>query len=208
MGKKEDLIASLIANCDCWSEDDKEILNGMSEEKLQTLNEHVTRSNEAVEVANAARKGFEDKTIKVVVNSKGEFDVKKKEEKPPEVKPTVNKAPASPPAPQTEDEWFASAPESVRRTVANAVQMEQKAKADAIEVITKNETNPFSKDQLEAMDVDTLQGMAKLAKPEAKPTIANYLGASTPAPTGGVANQNEETEPLIPPTINWADTDE
>ena len=37
MAKKEELVAQLIANCDCWTEEDREVLNSLPEEKLQAL---------------------------------------------------------------------------------------------------------------------------------------------------------------------------
>lgn len=157
VSNKKQLVDNLIANCSCWEEADREVLNGLSEDKLKALG---MKSN-AQEVQNAAEAGAKEL---------------KAEEATPEAKP---------PKALTANEWLELAPAEVRSVVANAITIEKENKASAVRAILANSANTFTEDQLNAMDLSTLRSIAAMASPAADPakqTVLNYLGSS-PAPS-------------------------
>jgi hypothetical protein len=202
---KEKLIASLIANCDCWSEDDKEVLNAMSEEKLTQLNSHVDDVRGMKQFVSNVSTGFDNDRIKIKVNNEGQFSYLIKDDvKPDDPKPVENKESKPDPKPQTTEEWFASAPPEVQSVVRNAMAMEKEQKENLVKLITANERNKFSSEFLMTKEVPELQGIAALLpedKPPTNPTV-NYFGAATPAqPT---VNNDDEDEDVLPlPTMNY-----
>jgi hypothetical protein len=70
---KTQLVDWMIANCSCWqSQGDREVLNALSESKLQQMKTVAERSQRAEQVAAAARKGFglaDDAGADLVVNA-------------------------------------------------------------------------------------------------------------------------------------------
>lgn len=55
---REATINFLIANCGCWGSGDKELLNELTDNKLNTLQKNCEKSNADSMIANAAREGF------------------------------------------------------------------------------------------------------------------------------------------------------
>ncbi len=195
--KKKEVIDNLVANCDCWDEDNREILNAMTDEKLNILSDHTEKLLNNAAVAEAARKGFEHGDVGYTFNEKTKsFEGKAK---PKKKEPVTNKEESK--KPKTMDEWMADAPAEIQLMVRNAKEREDQDKATCVEAITANEKNVFTEDQLNAMDLKQLEGMAALVATEEKPTV-NYSGQFTP--TGN--KKKEENEEILPlPTINFAE---
>ena len=187
---RDKIIAELIGNASThWTEEDKSILEGFSDDKLQAV-ANEAKPKEAPKptpkaddaVANAAKQGASE----LVAN----------EAAPKEL---------------TEEEWLKNAPASIRSAVVNAMDVEAEAKADAIKVITANEANGFTQEQLIAKPLSELKLLANLAKSKADeaPTgsaerVRRYLGAG-----GGrapIVNEDkiDKDDNDFPPITNWA----
>jgi hypothetical protein len=197
---RDKLINDLIANCDCWDEGDRPVLNKLSDAKLQATHDYSVkvRNNEAV--ANAARKGFEDGDTKFTFNEEsGEFV--KTEETPPVVNESETK---------TFEQWMADAPTQVQQVVTNALEWQNAQKEEHIEKILANKANVFSKPQLQAKSLEDLRAISSLASTPVTPAPAgtpNFTGAAA-APTVNQGAPAVEEEALPMPVINWAETNE
>jgi len=177
--KRKEIIDDLVANCDCWEEDDRETLNAFSDAKLTAVSEQSVQYRQRAQVANAAAKGF------AAGNTEWSYD-EKKGEFVANVKT------------QTKEEWWAAAPDDIKEVVANAKASEQKSKDAAIEIITANEANTFTEEELQSMKLPQLEKLAALAE---KQPVSNYAGAA-----GGTSKtqQPEKIEPLMPPVMDFS----
>jgi hypothetical protein len=192
----------MIANCECWEEGDREVLNALTDTKLDALRAHVESYKQIEAVANTARKGFESGDVGFTFNEKElKFEGKSKVVAPPEVKkeePVVNTEVKKP---VTADEWMAAAPPEIQSVVRNAMETEKQQKMALVKTITANKLNVFKEEQLMVKPLDELQAIAALA--HAEPKVTSYFGASVPAQ---VANTKQEVEePLMLPVVNWAE---
>lgn len=102
----------------------------------------------------------------------------------------------------TVDEYIANAPEGMRDMLEAGLRAHARQKVGLIEVITKNERNPFTKEQLENKSLAELEGLAQLAEvPETPGTNARQtVYAGEPALVG---NGEQGEEPLVAPTMNF-----
>jgi len=198
---REKLIGDLIANCDCWDESDRPVLNKLSDAKLKTTHDYSVkvRNNEAV--ANAARKGFKDGDSAFTFNEEsGEFV---KSDPVAEPAPVVNED-----APKTFTEWMAEAPTQVQQVVTNALEWQNAQKQEHITKIIANKSNVFTKEQLEVMPLENLRAISSIASPSAGPApvgTPNFTGAAAaPTVNQGTGATAVEEEPLPMPVINWA----
>jgi hypothetical protein len=189
----------MIANCECWEETDREVLNAMTDEKLDALKDHVEKVAQAEVVANAARKGFEHGDIGFVFNEKDLVFIGKEK---PKAKPERKEEPVTNlevKKPVTADEWMAAAPPEIQSVVRNAMESERQQKEALIEVILANKSNVFKKEHLLLKPVDELTAIAALAKvEEVRPS---YFGSAVPATNQKVKVDENDFLPL--PTINW-----
>lgn len=198
--KRKELVDNLVGNCECWVEEDREVLNAMTDDELQVLNGVVDKVTYAEAIANAAKKGYEDDTIKVTFDEEKKEFVGNQKTKPNETDTTENKEDK----PMTDEQWMASAPPGVRRVVENAQRKEQEEKDGYKKQILANERNTFTDEQLQAMVINQLRGIAALAvEDDKKQGVANYSGAATPFPTSN--KEEDEMEPLVVPTMNYKD---
>ena len=119
----------------------------------------------------------------------------------------------------TDEEWFANAPPGVASVVANAMNLANEEKARIIEQMTCNLAGSQKTAAIKALADCTLNDLKILAPIAAKPAQAvtvnqvpgltrrgNFSGAGNP---GGVTTnkkgQASSSEPLIMPTINFAE---
>lgn len=190
---KEKVVNQLIANTSSpWGEEDRDTLMGMSEEQLTLLNQ-LNQNAEAGE---------------------GE----KKEEKKPEGEPAPAPAaapapaPATPPAeapqqnaaaaPQTVEQYIATAPVEMQGVLRAGLMAHNAEKAKLISTITANERNTFTREMLAAKDLVELKALASLAQEQkAAPVgaVPTFVGMGEPAPTGN----GQKQEPLVAPTMNF-----
>lgn len=134
--------------------------------------------------------------------------------------PTVNtQHPAA--KPQTDEEWFKSAPPGIQSVVRNAMIAEAQEKEQLIERILTNDANPFSKEQLQKFPLvengEGTVGLRTLAQfagtgddgAQQHYNLPSYLGAAAPVSNRrrGTKDDNFKNEDLdmAPPTINWAE---
>ena len=207
------LVNGLIANCDCWKEGDREVLNTLSDEKLKELLANAKKIKAGEVVVNTARKALEDGVEdkdgnKYTFNvDTGKWDVAKKaKENSVTPEPVAN---AQPVKPQTEAEWLASAPAGIQSAVRNAMQIEMAEKASIINGLVANaaeDAQPKLRERLAIKPLDELRDLQSLLpQPVAnKGSAVSYFGLA-----GGTVNTPQEkkvvVEPLGLPTINWAE---
>lgn len=197
-------VDTLISNCECWNEDDREVLNAMEEEKVQALVDNAKKTKEAEDkakaqeaVVNAAKKGFQVGNDHYTINDEGKM-VRREET------PTANSS-----SPQKNDDSRLTDEE--KEDLAFARNERNRQKSELVSKIVAN----VDKDEQEALvevlnkkSLDDLRVLAKLAPKEAPKTNQpkpSYVGAAAPIgntqqPKGGVTDN-----PLRLPTINWAE---
>ena len=208
---KKGLVDGIIANCDCWKEDDRETLNAMDDRALKGLQsgieaEQKTKEQEAV--VNAATKGFKDQDGNSYTFNQetGEWEAKKVEE--PAGTPTNNSATDTEPKKQTAEEWYASAPPEVQEVVANAKAIQDGEKEKIISNLLGNteDENKDARKIYEGMSLNQLKTIAATQpkKQSTNPFSADYSGAAAPTANHGSGDLDDE-DPLMPPTVNWAE---
>lgn len=219
MSKKE-MVDGLIANCDCWTEEDRETLNSFTEEKLKKLQAPIEKAKKEEAVANAARQGFQDQQgDRHFFNEEfGKWEVKKEatNNEGRETKEGDEKNNGKPhKEPMTANEWLDSAPPEIRSVFENAMKTEQKEKDGIIDKLTSNLEGDKKKAAVERLKNRSLQSLREDAElfdaiqPARKPQASaqQFRGAAAPPPTGNTGSQvaNEQDEVLPVPTIDWAE---
>lgn len=190
--ERKGLIDNLIGNCACddakpWTEEDRPILNALSDEKLVALNEY----NEAV--ANALAERDEEEEEEEVTTTNKQND---------------------PPKEKTAKEWMAEAPPEIRSIVGNAMRRENEHRANLITTITANESNPFSKEELNTEPTEKLEKLAKAFSPKEEshsftPPAPLYTGAAAPLGNSraqsatDIAEFRKKNQDMVPPTVNF-----
>lgn len=209
--QRKGLVDGLIANCDCKEKSRATVLNGIwSEEDRETL------------------EGFSDEKLTALTEQRKLLSINQKEETPPPVKKTSKKTetesgsesvtttntvptPPAEPIQMTAEQWFSQAPPEVQATLNYAGQILSKQKQALVEKIVANKRNTFTREYLMSKtDIDELQAIAALAQePEApQAPMSRFIGQAAP-----VANLNaeeisrfrDEDADMDPPTINWAE---
>lgn len=225
MARKE-LVDSLIANCSCWSEADRETLNAMPDAKVQTLVDSAKRTKETEAVANAAKAGFEDgqgnKAVWNADKGKMEFLAKMKagkkgggkaDEEEEEDEEYDKKKPAKNQQLSAED-WFKQAPPEVQSAVKNAMDIELREKQTLIDRLTANVEDETKKakvqNRLKDKSLDELRDLAELAPAvnNSNPFAAGYRPDYS-GQAAAVANQsdpltNARPEPLGLPSWDYS----
>lgn len=202
---KKKLVDGLIGNACCWTEDDREMLEGLTENRLQAMTEDAAKHEQHELVANAAKKGFTDpggdthvwneKTNKWDTKTK-EKDPVENEKHPDKKKPPIKKAP-------TANEWLAEAPPEVQSVVRNAMASEAREKEHLIEQMTANvaeEDKETVVNQLKTEPLEKLRTLMVLApKPKEEPTQNLYFGSPASA---SVRNKDFDEDDILPlPTM-------
>lgn len=196
---KKKTIDHLIANVCCWDEEDRPLLEGLSDNKLQALADQAEKDRRAAAVANAAQKGFEG--TRFVYNAETEeveVEVEAKEKKPPveeEEEEEENEE-------ATENKWLERAPASIREDLAFARREKAARKKTLIERLTVNVHDPKKRKQvvnrLSEYSLDTLQDLAVLAPEEDEAPAANsdlsinFSGAASPMRGKPIADVDKE----------------
>jgi len=184
--KREEIVNGMISNEKSpWTEDDRELLMGLSDDKFALLSNEEEEKPE--EEKPAEEKPAEEKPA---------------EEKPAdeeEEKPAENKE-------QSVDEFIANAPEGMRDVLRSGLDAHKAEKAKLIEKITANKKNPFSKEQLQAKGLSELKQLATLAevepeKPKQPVAPPAFFGGQAEVVAPAVNDSAEE--PLQAPTMNF-----
>lgn len=185
---RKDIVSRLIANkASGWTEEDREFLEKLEESRFKKI------------VANAEEaEGDEDEE---------EGEVEEQQESPPKkTKAKATPAPAAVANQESDEEYLAKAPPSIRAVFNHGLQMLNKQKADAIKVIVANKRNKFTKEQLEAKELPELEALAELARDtqpaqEGFAPAPNYFGA-VGAPVSNASNEDDDA-PLTTPVMNF-----
>lgn len=184
---KEKIIDFLVANCSCWADSDRELLNGMTEEKLNSLKSQIEKHQKL------------QGDFTALQNSKAET----KEPKPaptPAPAPTTNEIKIL-----TENEWFAQAPPAVAQAVQNAMRIERKAKDELILKLVANAADDNAKAELiktyDAMPINTLEILVKNQKapapvePDAPMGVIERLMRANYGGSEPTTNRQHRSEP-------------
>jgi len=210
---KNEILDNLIANegseeSGPWTEDDRELLGNMSDERLIALDEAREAANDCQMAANAARTGFRDEAgnSHVFNEETGVFEsrIRKQKEIPPIINPKLE--------PMTEDEWFKAAPASVQSVVNAAIKAQEDQKKQLIGQILVN-SRGMDKERVKKItqnlwenDIDDLQDMLSLMpKQQQASSPSRFVGAS-PAPVVVNAQDDYDKDDYLPlPTVNWVE---
>ena len=134
---KTTLVAAIIANASTqFTEADKEALTAMDESTLKKMLPVEVDNEQAV--ANAAKEAH-DKAL------------------------NLNQEVETPDKPQTAQEYIDNAPAGVKAMLQNGMSSYAADKAKLIKLITANEKNTFSDEQLQAKELPELKNLASLA---------------------------------------------
>lgn len=214
---KKDLIDKLVSNCSCWTEEDKETLNKLKEDKLKKLVESLETNQENEQVANAAKKGFETDTTKFVFNAESKkWNQQTKEKKEPVTnKEESNKDSSQEPAkPVTNEEWLNSAPDGIRNAVQNAMRIEQRARKEVIEKIVANISSDEEKaKKVEALNKKSLNELEEILSfiPERQQqqttndgSLQSFFIGNAGAPPSTVTENVNDEEPLEVPEMEFS----
>ena len=176
---REALINDLIANGQ-WTEEDREWLAGLEDDQLSKI---VPVGNEGVEEG-------EDASSEEGSQAKHK-DGTTEEEVADEKQPVTNAA-----------DYLEKAPPEIKEVLEDALLTNAERRAELIAIITSNEKNVFTKEQLAAMRVSELKAVAALAQvpedPKKETVLPSFLGLAPVFNTGG-----EAEEPLPLPMMTF-----
>jgi hypothetical protein len=209
----------IIANCEMCAEEDRERFEAMDDKTLVSNKGIIEKAKENEAIVGKVRKGFEiehedgSKTT-ATFNAKSEWEYKiekAKVEDPPkkkekEVDPVANKKEEKP---KTTEEWLDSAPKEIKSAVQNAMTIEAREKAHAIDFLTANLEDEAKEGMVELLATKSLEELQQLslltpkATEQTVPTVHNYLGASVVSPKAKVEVDKDDILEL--PTYNWSD---
>jgi predicted small lipoprotein YifL len=224
MAKKE-LVDSLIANCSCWTEADRETLNKLDDAKVQAMTDAAKKAKETEAVANAAKAGYEGEAGKFVWNAdskKMEFLKKmaagkkgggkaeeEDDEEEDDKKPAKNQQLSA-------EEWFKQAPPEVQSAVKNAMDIEIREKQSLIDRLTANLEDADKKakvtNRLKDKSLDELRDLAELApavnngNPFAPGYQPDYSGQAAAVANASDPLTNARPEPLGLPAWDYSQT--
>jgi hypothetical protein len=196
------VINGLITNCECWTEEDKDVLNGFSDDKLKALatseSKRIAAEKKVVELTvNASTMPKDDEEEEEETDK----DKKKKGEKKDKGEVMNNAGVGMGESPKTMDEFFASAPPEVREVFNQAKKISDTNKQKMIDRLVENATDE-KKDSLKAvyqnMSSDQLETLIG-ALPEKKEPVQNYFGM--PAPS--TVQNSTKTDPIPQTPMVW-----
>jgi hypothetical protein len=191
---KEQIVNGLIENGCCWDEEDREGLSGLSDEKLKKLHGDLVANQEQKELVTNATKEFTDGVGNKHTWNGTSWDSKVVEKKTEGVQFSRNTVVGA----SGDDTAVQNAlSEEDQKTLEWARKQQQAMREDAEGKILANESNKLTKEQLSAMDLETVQNLAASIpeKEEEKEPTFNALGMSIGTTT--LAN-NEKVEPMMP----------
>lgn len=213
--KRDDVIDSLVTNCDCFDEEDRDTLNSLDDKKLKKLHHQL--------VDNALYEDEEDEDEEVMEEEEEEMVPAKK--KPSgffqKNRKTNNRRRSSNDGlvdeiirnrkkPQTADEWFSTAPPEIQSAVRNAMTLEQQSKKALLDQLTANVADDQIQrvlNQLKSKSINELQDLLSLLPPARAVAAPSFIGASVPAYPGQTNNEralDKDDDDILPiPTINY-----
>lgn len=209
--QRTEMVDTLIANCEHWSDGDREILNEFDDAKLQYIynaelddddGEDDDDDDVPAPVGNNLSKYSDDEV-------EAEFMKRKKKK----VTANYERPPADliPNKPQTPDEWLQSAPSEIRSAVENAMALERDKKKELVQRLIEN--TEVAGGQLKAItnslwqkSVAELEQLAQLLpKKETPNRVPSFFGAAGAPSTLNSLTDEDQDDFLELPTINWGE---
>jgi hypothetical protein len=194
--KKEKIVDGLIANKSTrWKEEDKETLMGLEKKVLENMVpvENVEDNNKAA-VDAAAQEGGKDVAAASQPAESATTDTATEAKAEEKVEPPAEN--------MTAEDYINKAPAELQGVLRNGLKSYNANKVSLIKIITANEKNQFTKEQLEAKDLGELQALAILASDtEEEQQEVNTLNFRGQGPI--VEATAEDEEPLPLPSINY-----
>lgn len=213
---REKVIAGIIKNCECWSEEDKDVLNGFDDAKLKAIATGQAKAIADAQIANQVREGIELEEGILAFNSEdGSFSFKAPEKKQGEETGEIMNGAGTEMAetPKTAEEWLAAAPLEIRQVVNFAQGVELKAKKDLVDQLVANIEDEDRRqtvgNNLMKKTTQELEEMIELIPQKKEEEVTNqqpqprrfdFSGASTPALVG---NNGKEFKGEPMPVQNW-----
>lgn len=210
--QRGEVIDELITDNAAWDEDNRTLLESLSDDKL--INLHKQHQF----IANAM--GEEE----VVPAKKGAVAPAASEEEEEAVAPAVPaKKKGMPVANMTPEQWYAAAPAEVKQIVKQSLALNEQHKTKLVDAIVANhdkKAQPALREKLMKKDLDDIQLMHDLmptanSTVEDNPFSPNYAGAAggptfnsvnrKPKISNLTLNAEERKQGLPLPTINWAE---
>jgi len=158
LGEEDDMnVNELISNASTpWTEDDREFLEGLSEEQLDKINKQIT-----IESDGTSGEDSDGAAGSAVTDDSGESD---------DGGQTATPAPAT--HASTAEEYIAQAPGELQEVLQSGLKMQRERKHELVKGLLDNSRNAFTKDELEAMSLDNLERLSALAD------VPTYEGAA------------------------------
>lgn len=173
---KAQMIALLLANsAGVWTDKDKPWLESQDDDKLKKLTQNM-KAEEA------------------------KPEDKEKKKAPLDPMPVTGNA-APPQQPLTLEQYINGAPPAIREVLNAGIRSHDAERNRLVTIITGNKRNTFTKETLNAMSLESLTSIARMAteeKTEPRQGV-NY------APLGDVQNVGEPVTPLLLPTMTFGD---
>ena len=166
--ERQEAIDSLTTNCSCWGhEGDREVLNNLSDEKIEQLVEGMEELTSNASIAQLITNGieaddgfayridpetgaFQKARLTGNCNENMEEEEEYEEEEVPAPKkgkkPVTNRE-----KPMTEQEWWATAPPSLKKHHQRLVANENRERANLIERLTANTLDEEARERLVAI---------------------------------------------------------
>jgi hypothetical protein len=181
---KKDIVDSLIA-CGAFNEDDRNKLANMGESELNVVEQAIQRTRDSLKDRKAGEvpQGVSGQLVSSITDVAATTTNSAKQH---QQQPTV-------------DEFLASAPAPIAAMMRNALNTVAARRTSLIAAITGNSRNRFTKEQLEGMTDDALEGIAVMASPAGYE--ANYAGQGVFPATNAAANaggQQRADEGYVP----------
>ena len=188
---KKQKVDALIGNASTpWGEDDRDYLMAIPDDKFdkrfgELLNKPAVTGNATAATTNT------NPTVTIV-----------HQVPTPAPAPVANATPTPAPAPVTFADLVANADAATKEMLGEMGTAFAEVKSGLIKTITGNTANVFTPEQLQAMPLAQLKGLAALAG-AGKPAVANPLGAFLGA-AAPVANANPvKVTPLVAPELTF-----
>ena len=202
--KKDDLVDTIInSGCECWSEEDEDVLSGFTVNKLKKIYKGINDSENHVALANSLSKGFEDDNVKIAIVD-GEFavDVKNQNPKKKEGEQEVDNV-------STEIK-LEDLPQEVKTKLESYEKIMNERKSSLVDVLMEG----VDEKQQEAvstiyneMSIEQLE-LLKVARPtdSSNSDQVSYKGRSTRAKINNSGGPSfDESDLLEVPMISWND---
>jgi len=216
--ERSELISALVTNCDCWDEEDLDILVNMGAEKLlghveacaQLIDNADTEDDSGLPDSlepdsadaledDAEDEGWEEENLDAGVQPTGSSP--RATEKTKKLDQPTKKPEGEEEDNVTENQYLRNLPPRIQSVVVNALKFENEQRHRLIETITANTRNRFSEDYLSELSLNALQGMADLATPQQSQIQPMFLGAAG----GPIVNEADvdRDDILVPPVLEF-----